>query len=53
MSIRESGKSLKCLKKVFPPQKKKKEKKKAQKEVSLISPPAQCLDKDPQNTAEP
>lgn len=33
---------------VFPPQKKKK----AQKESSLLSPPAQCLDKDLQITAE-
>lgn len=35
---------------VFPPQKKKKE---AQKESSLLSPPAQCLDKDLQITAAP
>ena len=31
---------------------KKKKKKKAQKESSLLSPPAQCLDKDMQITAE-
>lgn len=42
-------KSLECHKKYLHLKKKKK---KAQKESSLLSPPAQCLDKDMQITAE-
>lgn len=42
-------KSLECHKKYLHLKKKKK---KAQKESSLLSPPAQCLDKDLQITAE-
>lgn len=41
-------KSLECHKKYLHLKKKKK----AQKESSLLSPPAQCLDKDLQITAE-
>lgn len=48
-AAKKSEKSLECYKKYFHLKKKKK----AQKESSLLSPPAQCLDKDLQITAEP
>lgn len=50
MSSKKSEKSLECHMKYFHLKKKKK---KAQKENSLLSPPAQCLDEDLQITADP
>lgn len=50
MSSKKLEKSLECHMKYFHLKKKKK---KAQKESSLLSPPAQCLDEDLQITADP
>lgn len=52
MSSKKSEKSLECHKKYFHLKKKKKKTQKAQKASSLLSPPAQCLDKNLQITAE-